>query len=212
MPCPRSRSLLKWSTFYISSLTQITKITKVCRRRSPRATSCQRTKRRPSTPFAPRPWTAPIQRSPQPLIKSPMPPHPLAFLFLPHHGSHGMLNHVHCSSKKACSTQLPGRCFRCLQVKKGNKLYADDLTQLRSNPEDFQSEEEAADSASEVRGGCGLEKKDWENEDAPLVIRLGDGKIVIRSRSLSMFFFSFEVLDSKLLFNSFWKGNFPFWV
>ena len=84
MPCPRSRSLLKWSTFYISSLTQITKITKVCRRRSPRATSCQRTKRRPSTPFAPRPWTAPIQRSPQPLnIKSPMPPHPLAFLFSP---------------------------------------------------------------------------------------------------------------------------------
>ena len=81
----------------------------------------------------------------------------LGFSFFPHHG---MLNHVHCSSKKACSTQLPGRCFRCLQVKKGNKLYADDLTQLRSNPEDFQSEEEAADSASEVRGGCGLEKKD----------------------------------------------------
>lgn len=84
----------------------------------------------------------------------------LGFSSFPHHGSHGMLNHVHCSSKKACSTQLPGRCFRCLQVKKGNKLYADDLTQLRSNPEDFQSEEEAADSASEVRGGCGLEKKD----------------------------------------------------
>ena len=36
------------------------------------------------------------------------------------------------------------------QVKKGNKPYTDDLTQLRSNPEDFQSEEEAADSASEA--------------------------------------------------------------
>ena len=36
------------------------------------------------------------------------------------------------------------------QVKKGNKPYTDDLTQLRAKPEDFQSEEEEVDSASEV--------------------------------------------------------------
>ena len=39
------------------------------------------------------------------------------------------------------------------QVKKGNKPYTDDLTQLRAKPEDFQSEEEEVDSASEVGMG-----------------------------------------------------------
>ena len=53
------------------------------------------------------------------------------------------------------SDSLQGDALPRCQVKKGNKPYTDDLTQLRSNPEDFQSEEEAADSASEVRGGGG---------------------------------------------------------
>ena len=72
--------------------------------------------------------------------------------------------------------QLRRRSLIECQVKKGNKPYTDDLTQLRSNPEDFQSEEEAADSASEVRIGVLVSRKrDWENEDVPqvMIMRFG---------------------------------------
>lgn len=70
--------------------------------------------------------------------------------------------HAEIQEKKSKGNKLPenkAKAFNTLRskVKKGNKLYADDLTQLRSNPEDFQSEEEAADSASEASQAAGSE-------------------------------------------------------
>ena len=160
MPCPRSRSLLTRSTFYILSLTQITKISKVCRRRSPRGKSCQRTRRRPSTPFAPRPWIAPRGRFPS-TSKLQWSSHPLGFLFFPIMACWIMFS-LQLKKGLCNSYSLQGDALPRCQVKKGNKPYTDDLTQLRSNPEDFQSEEEAADSASEVRGGGG---EGWERKN-----------------------------------------------
>ncbi|CAK9067141.1 unnamed protein product, partial [Durusdinium trenchii] len=63
--------------------------------------------------------------------------------------------HEKIQEKKSKGEKLPenkAKAFNTLRskVKKGNKNYQDDLSQLRANPEDFQSEEEQMDSASEA--------------------------------------------------------------
>lgn len=57
---------------------------------------------------------------------------------------------VHCDNESWLDPMHGWRLDLLAQVKKGNKPYTDDLAQLRNNPEDFQSEEEAANSASEA--------------------------------------------------------------